>query len=138
MTAVTAASVRARLLSRAKGTGTEFELFLVRYACERFLYRLGRSDVRDRCILKSASLLALWMAEPFLGTRDVDLLSLGGRTIEATVGEVMTTIRGVPCPLAIGSRHPSSPQPPSPVVTLESPMTANRPPMSSIAIPDRS
>ncbi len=97
MTADTAASIRARLLSRAKSAGTEFELFLVRYACEQFLYRLGKSAVRDRCILKGASLLALWMAEPLRGTRDVDLLSLGKDDARA-VGDVMTAICGVPCP----------------------------------------
>ena len=69
MTNNVAASIRARLLNRAKAEGTEFELFLVRYACERFLYRLGESEVRERCILKGASLLALWMEEPYRATR---------------------------------------------------------------------
>ena len=57
-------SIKARLLNETRGGGTEFELFLVRYACERFLYRLGESAIRDRCILKGATLLALWMREP--------------------------------------------------------------------------
>ena len=47
-----AASIRSRLLNRAKSGGIEFQLYLVRYACERFLYRLGQSEVRDRLILK--------------------------------------------------------------------------------------
>ena len=53
------ASIRARLLNRAKSEGEEFQLYLVRYACERFLYRLGASRARDQCILKGASLLAV-------------------------------------------------------------------------------
>ena len=57
MTRDRAASVKARLLGRAKATGERFELLLVRYACERFLYRLGASGVRRRCILKGASLV---------------------------------------------------------------------------------
>ena len=65
-----AASIRARLLNRAKSEGTEFQLYLVRYACERFLYRLGASAARDQCILKGASLLAIWMEEPYRATRD--------------------------------------------------------------------
>ena len=77
MTTDVAASIRSRLLSRAKAEGTDFQLFLDRYACERFLYRLGESEVRDRCILKGASLLALWMDEPYRATRDVDLLASG-------------------------------------------------------------
>ena len=50
MSSRSADSIKARLLNEARGGGTEFELFLVRYACERFLYRLGKSSVRDRCI----------------------------------------------------------------------------------------
>ena len=41
MTTNVAASIRSRLLSRAKAESTDFQLFLDRYACERFLYRLG-------------------------------------------------------------------------------------------------
>ncbi|MGH9380901.1 MAG: hypothetical protein ACRD2Z_09865 [Thermoanaerobaculia bacterium] len=58
-----AASVKARLLAQAKTAGEEFERTLVRYAGERLLYRLGASSVRDRCILKGASLLAVWVPE---------------------------------------------------------------------------
>jgi len=97
MTTNIAASIRARLLNRARTEGTEFQLFLDRYACERFLYRLGESEVRDRCILKGASLLALWMDEPYRSTRDVDLLTFGDND-EETVRYVMETICNVSCP----------------------------------------
>lgn len=40
------ASIRAQLLNRAKANDEDFQLVLVRYACERFLYRLGESAVR--------------------------------------------------------------------------------------------
>ena len=92
-----AASIKARLLNEAKKRGEVFELFLVRYACERFLYRLGASDVRDLCTLKGAGLLALWMADPYRATRDVDLLGLGASNEEA-VRRMMETICQVPCP----------------------------------------
>ena len=39
-----AASVRARLLSRAKAEGRPFSELLQYFAMERFLYRLSRSD----------------------------------------------------------------------------------------------
>lgn len=39
------ASVRARLLTRSKERGEDFQLTLVRYAIERFLYRLGQSAI---------------------------------------------------------------------------------------------
>ena len=92
-----AASIRARLYNKSKQSGMEFQLILARYACERFLYRLGMSPVRDRCILKGATLLAVWMQEPYRGTRDVDLLALG-RNDETSVREIMTAICTVACP----------------------------------------
>lgn len=72
-----AASIRARLLNRARAEDTNFQFLLDRYACERFLYRLGQSDLRDRFILKGASLFAVWMDEPYRSTRDIDLLASG-------------------------------------------------------------
>ncbi len=92
-----AASIRARLLSRAKESGEEFELTLVRYACERFLYRLGASPLRDRCILKGASLQSVWMKDPYRATRDVDLLSRGPSD-ETAIRDAVSTICLVPCP----------------------------------------
>lgn len=97
MTANVAASIRARLLNKARSVGSEYELFLVRYACERFLYRLGKSVERDRCILKGAALLALWMEEPYRATRDIDLLALGEND-QGAVRKAVATICNVPCP----------------------------------------
>ncbi len=91
------ASIKARLLNRAKQRGEELELFLVRYACERFLYRLGASALRDQCILKGAGLLTLWMDDPYRSTRDVDLLAFGPSD-EASIRVAMKTICAVPCP----------------------------------------
>ena len=77
-------------------TGLEFQYLLTRYACERFLYRLGASSLRDRCILKGASLLAVWMDEPYRATRDIDVLALDGSD-ESYVRQVVATICEVPC-----------------------------------------
>lgn len=71
------ASVRARLLNLAKAQGEEFERTLVRYARERLLFRLGKLPARDRCVLKGACLLAVWMKDPYRATREVDFLSFG-------------------------------------------------------------
>lgn len=79
-----AASIRARLLNRAKQVHEEFELFLVRYASERFLYRLGASALRERCILKGAGLLTLWMDDPYRATRDLDFLADGPNDAAST------------------------------------------------------
>lgn len=97
MTPNVAASIKARLLNKAKEREEEFELFLVRYACERFLYRLGASEVRDRCTLKGAGLLTLWMDDPYRATRDVDLLA-SGESDEAGIRTIMGKICSVPCP----------------------------------------
>ena len=97
MTTNVAASVRARLRNAMHQSGQEFQYLLTRYACERFLYRLGASSVRDRCILKGASLLAVWMEEPYRSTRDIDLLALDGAD-ETYVRQLVTTICNVPCP----------------------------------------
>ena len=64
MTANVAASIRAHLLNKARSVGSEFELFLVRYACERFLYRLGESVERDRCILNGVTLMSIQSCDP--------------------------------------------------------------------------
>ena len=89
------ASVMARLHNQWDGAVT-FDLLLARYACERFLYRLGESGLRDRCILKGATLLALWMKEPYRATRDIDLLAFG-ESDEETVRTIITTVCSVPC-----------------------------------------
>ena len=55
-----AASVRARLLSRAKEQGMDYNLILTKYALERLLYRLSVSPWGDAFVLKGALLFDLW------------------------------------------------------------------------------
>ena len=71
------ASVRQRLLNRAKADNEEFEYTLVRYAKERLLFRLSMSQFRDRYVLKGATLFAIWVETPHRPTRDIDLLGYG-------------------------------------------------------------
>jgi predicted nucleotidyltransferase component of viral defense system len=78
-----AASVRARLLNRAKAEGSDFNGVLVRYALERLLYRLSQSAHADRFLLKGAMLFTLWYAMPHRPTRDVDLLGFGASDLES-------------------------------------------------------
>jgi predicted nucleotidyltransferase component of viral defense system len=78
-----AASVRARLLNIAKAEQTDFNAVLVRYALERFLYRLSQSAHADRFVLKGAMLFNLWYAMPHRPTRDVDLLGFGASDLES-------------------------------------------------------
>jgi hypothetical protein len=92
-----AASVRALLLNQAKASGEEFERTLVRFAAERLLYRLGASVARDRCLLKGASLLAVWLPDPYRATRDVDVLASGAADDDA-IRSLVTEICAVPYP----------------------------------------
>ena len=77
------ASVRARLLDRARAERSDFQILLTRYALERLLYRLSVSPHRDRFILKGAMLFVTWVADPFRPTRDLDLLGHGDNDVEA-------------------------------------------------------
>ncbi len=71
------ASVRQRLLNRARIDKRPFNELLQYYAMERFLYRLSRSAHSDRFILKGALMLRAWRSPEFRPTMDIDML---GRT----------------------------------------------------------
>ena len=96
MSSDVAASVRARLLNEAKKRGEEFELTLTRFAAERLLFRLGASAARERCLLKGASLLAVWLPDPYRATRDVDVLASGATDDEA-IRRLVAEICSVGC-----------------------------------------
>lgn len=92
-----AASVRARLLAKAKSKGEEFERTLSRFALERLLYRIGESPVRHRCLLKGASMLPVWLPAPYRMTRDVDVLAFGAPDDDA-IRAFLAKVCAVPCP----------------------------------------
>ena len=72
-----AASVRARLLNRARETRQDFSLVLTHYAIERLLYRLSVSHHAEQFLLKGALLFNLWFDIPHRPTRDADFLGFG-------------------------------------------------------------
>ncbi|WP_332879393.1 nucleotidyl transferase AbiEii/AbiGii toxin family protein [Massilia sp. S19_KUP03_FR1] len=91
-----AASVRARLLDRARQDRVDFNLMLTRYALERMLYRLSTSEWSNAFLLKGALLFDLWFDEPHRPTRDIDLLGFGS----AGMDDLTTVFQGVctqPC-----------------------------------------
>jgi hypothetical protein len=90
-----AASVRARLLQIAKAEQSDFNAVLVRYALERFLYRLGQSAHAQSFVLKGAMLFNLWYAMPHRPTRDVDLLGFGESDL-ASIAQTFRDIAAVP------------------------------------------
>ena len=89
-----AASVRARLLNIAKADKTDFNQILVRYALERFLYRLSQSAHAERFLLKGAMLFNLWYAMAHRPTRDADLLGFGPSDLDS-IGQTFRDIASV-------------------------------------------
>lgn len=88
-----AESIKIRLLNQARAKGIEFQTYLTRYACERLLYRLGTSGYGEKFILKGASLLGLWLNEPYRATKDVDFLALGPDSAEFVRDMVTAVLR---------------------------------------------
>ena len=76
-----ASSVRDRLKVIADRRHDDFQDVLLRFGVERLLYRLCRSEWRDRFVLKGAMLFAVWADRPHRTTRDVDLLGFGEVTV---------------------------------------------------------
>ena len=90
-------SIHERLLSLAKAQNEEFQNFLMRYALERFLYRLSLTQHRDRFVLKGAMLFAVWSNEPHRPTQDLDLLGFGN----SSIGELENVFREI-CEVVAG------------------------------------
>lgn len=67
------ASVRQRLLNRAREQNRPFQELLQYFAMERFLYRLAQSEFSDLFVLKGALLLTAWRAPLARPTMDIDL-----------------------------------------------------------------
>lgn len=90
----TAASVRQRLLTRARNDQRPFNELLQYYAMERFLYRLSRSVHKDQFVLKGAMMLRVWQSPELRPTMDIDFL---GRTSneEAAITSLIRDILAV-------------------------------------------
>lgn len=72
-----AASVKQRLLNISREQGRGFDILLVRFALERLLLRLSKSQYRDRFILKGGMLVTQWFDHDNRETRDIDFLGFG-------------------------------------------------------------
>lgn len=88
------ASVRQRLLNLRDQTGEDAQALFTQFAIERFLYRLSRSAIADRFVLKGAMLFRVWSGSLHRPTKDVDLLGFGEpqpATVAAMIGQIITT-----------------------------------------------
>jgi predicted nucleotidyltransferase component of viral defense system len=73
-----AASVEAKLKNICKKQNIDFRFILIRYANERFLYKLSISPFADQFILKGGNLFIVWQnGMNFRPTVDADLLCIG-------------------------------------------------------------
>jgi predicted nucleotidyltransferase component of viral defense system len=86
-----AASVRQRLLNKARTQGRPFQELLQYFAMERFLYRLAKSPYSDRFVLKGALLLTAWRAPQSRPTIDIDLAGRVNNHLDH-IKEVVTTV----------------------------------------------
>jgi Nucleotidyl transferase AbiEii toxin, Type IV TA system len=90
-----AQSVQTRLVNHAHALGVDPNLVLARYAAERLLYRLSRSEYAERFVLKGALMLLVWLGETIRPTRDADLLGFGAMDPES-LREIFTEICTLP------------------------------------------
>ena len=86
-----AASIQQHLRNQAKTQGINPNILQVRYSLERFLYRLGLSEHKDRITLKGAMLFILWSEQTFRPTKDADFLITGDISSE-TIQQIIIEI----------------------------------------------
>lgn len=87
-----AQSIKARLLNMADGDNKKYQQLVVRFFHERLLYRLSKSDYRERFILKGGALLYVFdefMPRP---TLDIDFM---GRRIDNDKANILTAFKTI-------------------------------------------
>jgi hypothetical protein len=87
-----AASVRQRLLNKARMDKRPFAEILQYYGMERFLYRLSQSKHAHTFVLKGALLLRTWGASMSRPTMDIDLLGRTSNEISAIKSQITDAI----------------------------------------------
>jgi hypothetical protein len=83
-----AASVRQRLLNKARATERPFAELIQYFAMERFLYRLSKSAHSRNFILKGALMLSVWEAPHTRPTMDIDMLGQINNEINSVISFV--------------------------------------------------
>ena len=92
-----AASVRQRLLNRARSDKRPFHELLQYFAMERFLFRLSQSSHADKFVLKGALMLRVWQAPMMRPTMDIDMLA---RETSNEVAQIENQVRDI-CLIAV-------------------------------------
>ena len=86
-----AASVRQRLLNKAREEGRPYGELSRHFAMERFLYRLSRSPHGRRFVLKGALMFVVWRAPRSRPTMDIDLATLGSCHGDEILGRIRSS-----------------------------------------------
>lgn len=87
-----ARSIKARLLNMADGDNKKYQQLVVRFFHERLLFRLSKSDYRERFILKGGALL--YAFEKFMPrpTLDIDFM---GRRIDNDKENILSAFKSI-------------------------------------------
>jgi predicted nucleotidyltransferase component of viral defense system len=88
----TAASIRARLGNLAKKENLSFQLIILRFLHERFLYRLSVSRFSGNFLLKGGALLYALEGSKTRSTLDIDFLGRNIANNSETIKEAITEI----------------------------------------------
>jgi hypothetical protein len=83
-----AASVRQKILNKARIEHLGFSGLVQYYAMERFLYRLSVSEHSNKFILKGALLLRAWGFDEFRPTMDIDFLGLSSSNSDQLMKQI--------------------------------------------------
>jgi len=75
-------SIRDRLKNIAEENNEDFNYVVIRYGLERMLYRLSKSEYKDRFVLKGATLFLHWQGEPHRPTKDADFAGTEKMSVE--------------------------------------------------------
>lgn len=87
-----AASIKQRLLAKARTDNRPFNELLQYYAMERYLYRLSVSEYSQNYVLKGALMLRVWQAPQARPTMDIDLLGKTENSIENIESHVLAVV----------------------------------------------
>lgn len=90
-------SVKAKLLNIAKEQHLDYQQLITRYLYERLLFRLSKSDYREKFYLKGGALLYAIEKELPRPTKDVDFLGVRVKNDLAHIKNVFSKICQIPC-----------------------------------------
>jgi predicted nucleotidyltransferase component of viral defense system len=97
MTKNAAKSIKAKLLNIARNKQLDYQLLLIRYLYERFLYRLSISKYRGTFCLKGGALLYAFAKEFPRPTLDIDFLGIKIKNDMDTIQHVFAEILTLGC-----------------------------------------